>query len=54
MALELETYILEDARKRDLAVLPYCPYLASVIRKNPDAYLDLVPVPKRKQIGLPA
>jgi predicted GNAT family acetyltransferase len=33
---------LADARRRGLQVVPICPFVASIIRQNPDAYLDLV------------
>jgi predicted GNAT family acetyltransferase len=52
IAKRLTTEILEDARRRDLHVLPYCPYLAKFIAKHRDAYLDLVPIEKRKEFGL--
>jgi uncharacterized protein len=44
---------LEDARRRRLAVLPFCPYVRKVIAQNPDAYLDLVPEAERDRFGLP-
>ncbi len=42
---------LDSARERGLAVLPYCPYVASWIREHPD-YLDLVPQDRRGKFGL--
>jgi predicted GNAT family acetyltransferase len=33
---------LDDARARDLAVVPLCPFIAAYIRRHPDEYLDLV------------
>ena len=46
--------ILAEARRRGLSVLPYCGYVAGIIRKNPDAYLDLVPADRRADFNLPA
>ncbi|MGO1174451.1 MAG: GNAT family N-acetyltransferase [Actinomycetaceae bacterium] len=34
---------LADIRARGLRVLPYCPYVRTVIDENRDRYLDLVP-----------
>ena len=45
---------LEDARRRSLAVLPFCPYVRRVISENPERYLDLVPTSQRDRFGLPA
>ncbi len=42
---------LDSARERGLAVLPFCPYVASWIRKHPD-YLDLVPEDSRGKFRL--
>ncbi len=52
VAPQLATEILEDARRRGLKVLPYCPYVAKFIAKNADKYLDLVPVENREGFGL--
>jgi len=46
--------ILAEARRRGLGVLPYCSYVAKVIRDKPDAYLDLVPGDARAEFDLPA
>jgi uncharacterized Fe-S cluster protein YjdI/predicted GNAT family acetyltransferase/CDGSH-type Zn-finger protein len=43
--------MLDDARKDGLSVLPYCPFLARFIARNPE-YLDLVPAEKRERFGL--
>jgi predicted GNAT family acetyltransferase len=43
---------LDDARARDLAVLPHCPYVAKFISGHQDEYLDLVPEERRHQFGL--
>lgn len=42
---------LDDARERGLAVLPFCPYMDSWIRKHPE-YTDLVPQDRRASFGL--
>jgi predicted GNAT family acetyltransferase len=42
---------LDSARERGLSVLPYCPYVASWIRKHPD-YSDLVPPERHEEFGL--
>ena len=51
LATHLARFVLDDARKRDLAVLPYCPYISSWIRKHPD-YADLVPPDRQAEFGL--
>ncbi len=45
--------MLADARRRGLGVLPYCPYVAKVIARNAEAYLDLVPPDVRATFELP-
>jgi uncharacterized protein len=42
---------LDDARERGLAVLPFCPYVDSWIKKHPE-YADLVPQDRRAGFGL--
>jgi uncharacterized protein len=42
---------LEDARARDLAVLPYCPFVNSYIRRHHEL-VALVPESDRAQFGL--
>lgn len=54
VALRLVTAMLDDARAHHLAVLPYCSYVAKVIRDHPAEYLGLVPNHRRAQFGLPA
>lgn len=44
---------LADARRRGLAVLPFCPYVRQVIARNPEKYLDLVAVKDRARFELP-
>jgi predicted GNAT family acetyltransferase len=41
VASKLATTVLKDARKRDLKVVPECPFMAGYIRKHPE-YQDLV------------
>lgn len=41
IAGKLSKYALEYARKQELSVLPYCPYLAAYIKKHPE-YQELV------------
>jgi len=42
---------LDSARERDLAVLPYCPFVHKWISEHPE-YADLVPERERKRFGL--
>ena len=42
LAARLARFSLDDARKRNLAVLPSCPYVRSWIGRHPD-YADLIP-----------
>lgn len=51
LAARLARFSLDDARERGLAVLPFCPYLNSWIKKHPD-YTDLVPPDRRDEFGL--
>lgn len=51
LATRLTRFSLDDARKRGLDVLPYCPYTSAWIRKHPD-YIDLVPQDRRASFGL--
>lgn len=43
---------LDDARRRGLSVLPFCPYARRFIAEHP-SYLDLVPAKDRERFGLP-
>jgi hypothetical protein len=52
LAPQLVAYALSDARSRGLAVLPFCPYVATFIRRHAEEYLDLVPESERKQFSL--
>lgn len=51
LATSLARFSLDDARGRGLAVLPYCPYITSWIRKHPE-YADLVPADRRGDFGI--
>lgn len=51
LAKVLATEALDDVRSKGQSVLPFCPYIAGFIKKNP-AYTDLVPEAKREQFGL--
>lgn len=51
LAARLARFALDDARERGLAVLPFCPYIASWIQKHPD-YASLVPADRRGEFGL--
>jgi predicted GNAT family acetyltransferase len=42
---------LDDARARDLAVLPFCPFVNSYIDRHPEL-VPLVPEEYRAQFGL--
>ncbi len=48
LAGRLARYSLDDARKRQLAVLPFCPYVQSWIKRHPE-YADLVPQDRRAE-----
>jgi predicted GNAT family acetyltransferase len=54
LARQLVDEELDDARRRGLAVQPFCPYVRKVIVQNPDKYLDLVPAKDRERFKLPA
>jgi len=51
LASRLARSILDDARERRLAVLPFCPYIQSWIKKHPE-YAGLVPEDRRADFGL--
>ena len=40
---------LDDARRRGLAVIPRCPFVAAYIRRHPE-YRDLVPADRRDEL----
>lgn len=43
--------MLEDARRRNLGVMPFCPFVRAVIGRNRETYLDLVPEEVRGLFG---
>jgi predicted GNAT family acetyltransferase len=51
LAGKLARAVLDQARERGLAVLPYCPYIRSWIGQHPE-YIDLVPAGRRPEFGL--
>lgn len=54
LAKQLVTEELDDAHRRSLAVLPFCPYVRKVISENRVAYLNLVPAHDRSRFGFTA
>jgi predicted GNAT family acetyltransferase len=44
-------FALDDASRRELAVLPFCPFVRAYIERHP-SYLELVPASRRKAFGL--
>ena len=54
VARQLVEFALDDARQRQLAVVPPCWYVRNLIADQPDAYLDLVPADSRAALRLPA
>jgi hypothetical protein len=42
---------LDDARRRELAVLPFCPFVEAYIQSHPE-YVELVPESQREAFGL--
>jgi uncharacterized protein len=42
---------LDDAKKRELSVVPLCPFIATYIADHPDDYLDLVVPAMRKPLA---
>ncbi len=51
MAGQLVSETLDDARRRGLQVLPFCPFANSYIQRHPE-YADLVPEANRHQFHL--
>jgi predicted GNAT family acetyltransferase len=47
----LVRYVLDDARQRDLMILPYCPFVREYIARHTE-YLDLVPPERRARFTL--
>ncbi|GIF98831.1 GNAT family N-acetyltransferase [Catellatospora citrea] len=52
LARQLVIAELDDARRRGLAVRPFCPYVREIILRLADTYLDLVPEAERERFGL--
>ncbi len=48
---ELVRFALDDTRERELAVMPFCPFVNGWIRRHRE-YADLVPEEFRGQFGL--
>ena len=48
----LVAYALREARSRGLEVVPSCSFVASVIARNADEFLELVPSSRRAEFGL--
>jgi predicted GNAT family acetyltransferase len=48
---KLIAHVLDEARERGLAVLPFCPFVNAYIERHPE-YLDLVPENDRPRFGL--
>jgi predicted GNAT family acetyltransferase len=51
MATRLVTHMLDDASRRGLTVLPFCPFVKDFISERKE-YLDLVPHGERSRFGL--
>ena len=51
LAGRLIEFALQDAERRGLAVLPFCPFVAAFIERHP-AYAELVPADYRETFGL--
>ncbi len=51
LADQLIRFALEDARERDLAVLPFCPFVKAFIERHRE-FEPLVPESYREQFGL--
>jgi predicted GNAT family acetyltransferase len=47
----LARYVLDDARRRGLGVLPYCPFIRDWIAGHPE-YTDVVPETRRARFDL--
>lgn len=51
LAKRLAVHVLDDARERDLKVLPVCPFFAGYLQKHPE-YADVVHPTYRGILGL--
>jgi uncharacterized protein len=54
LASQLIKYTLDDADRRTLYVLPYCPFVRKYLKRHTEQYLHLVPADRRAEFGLPA
>jgi hypothetical protein len=52
LASMLVAALIDDARAKGLAVLPYCPFVRDYIEHHRDDYVDLVPAEERAKFGL--
>ena len=50
LASELIRYSLDESRRGNLRVLPFCPFVRLFIRRHP-AYVDLVDQPERFELS---
>ena len=48
----LVVFALDSAKSDGYEVAPICPFVAKMIAKNPEKYLELVPEPKRAKYKL--
>ena len=48
----LVQHVLDDARQRNLEVIPVCPFVREYISRHKDQYVDLVPAPMREKFDL--
>lgn len=48
---KVTVFALDDARERELDVLPFCPYVNAYIQRHRE-YVDLVPAAYRESFGL--
>lgn len=51
LASQLIAHALQDARRRDLTVLPYCSFVRDYIAAHPE-YVELVPEARRGRFAL--
>jgi predicted GNAT family acetyltransferase len=51
LASHLIRHVLDDARRRGLQVMPYCPFVRKFIVEHAD-YRDLVPAAQHERFGL--
>ncbi|MGC5038592.1 GNAT family N-acetyltransferase [Streptomyces sp. DT190] len=44
--------VLDDARRQNLRVMPYCPFIRKFIKRHAEEYTALVPEGERARFGL--